>query len=279
MTRAIVLSSSAALALLLASASLPLVAQEEKPADPEDAKAAKEAHERAVATQFAQLDRNSDGALRAAEIPEKFADRFDRNGDGAITRSEFLEVSTRPQGLRRLHPMRDARARAQEAMQGFDQDKNGSVARDEYPGADYVFRAADRSRDGVLSFPELLALAQDELEDIRRRMKSPTRNEFLNLFDLRSDGRVSADEYDGPAAPFRKFDADGDGVVTYDELYPERMARREYEAPKPTDTNAVSRLDTDGDGKVGRAEFAGTDAAWRRMDRNGDGYITVADAR
>ena len=57
------------------------------------------------------------------------------------------------------------------------------------------------------------------------------------------------------------------------------MARREYEAPKPTDTNAVSRLDTDGDGKVGRAEFAGTDAAWRRMDRNGDGYITVADAR
>ena len=217
--------------------------------------------------------------MRGTEIPEKFADRFDRNGDGAIARSEFVDVSTRPAKLRRLHPMRDPRARAADALRGFDQDKNGTVSREEYPGADHVFRGADRNRDGALQPAELLALANDELEDIRKRMKSPGRTEFLTLFDLDRDNQVAPEEYDGPAVAFRRFDTDGDGVVTYDELYPERMARRAAETPKASDTNAIARFDKDEDGKVAREEFAGSDAAWKRLDRNGDGWITVADAR
>lgn len=267
-----------ALGLVLAVSADARGDDEAKP-DAEAARVQKEAHERAVGEQFSKLDRNSDGTLRGAEIPEKFAERFDRNGDGAITRSEFVEVSTRPAKLRRLHPMRDPRARAADALRGFDQDKNGTVSREEYPGADHVFRGADRNRDGVLQPAELLALASDELDDIRKRMKSPGRTEFLTLFDLDRDNRVTTEEYDGPAVAFRRFDADGDGVVTYDEIYPERMARRAAEMPKAVDTNAIARFDKDEDGKVAREEFAGSDAAWKRLDRNGDGWITVADAR
>jgi hypothetical protein len=49
--------------------------------------------------------------------------------------------------------------------------------------------------------------------------------------------------------------------------------------PKQEDENAIRKLDKDGDGKVARDEFPGSDAAWRRIDLNGDGWVTIADAR
>lgn len=37
-------------------------------------------------------------------------------------------------------------------------------------------------------------------------------------------------------------------------------------------------MDTDGDGKISKAEFTGQSEAWfKRFDRNGDGAITIAD--
>ena len=73
----------------------------------------------------------------------------------------------------------------------------------------------------------------------------------------------------------------GDGVVTYDELYPERMRQRQEAAeaakPKPQDLNVIAAMDTNEDGRVSRKEWKGTPAAWKRLDRNRDGYISVAD--
>ena len=280
-TKGWVLACAAAAAGLAAPATL-RADEEKKKGEPAEPRLSKEETERLASEQFSKHDKSGDGVLRGDEVPEKWAERFDRNGDGVIGRAEFLEVANRPPKLRRLHPMRDARARAADALRNFDQDKNGTVSREEYPGADHVFKNADRNRDGALQPAELLALANDELDDIRKRMKSPSRNEFLNLYDLERDNRVTQEEYDGPPAPFRKYDADGDGIVTYGELYPERMGNkesREMACPKPEDSNAIARLDKDGDGKVARDEFAGSDAAWRRLDRNCDGWVTVADAR
>lgn len=271
-TNAVRCAAPVVLALALASGS---ALCEDPPADPQ-AKAAEA--ERAAAERFTKLDRSGDGSLRGAEAPEGFLARFDRDGDDVITRAEYLEVLRRPERLRRLLPMRDARARAAQALRGFDADKNGSVAREEYPGADHVFRSADRNRDGALSAAELLALAHDELADVRKRMRSPGRTEFLTLFDLDGSNDVTHDEYDGPAASLRKFDTDDDGTVTYAELYPERSERREPEE-RTAGANAVAQLDKDDDGRVSRTEFPGSDAAWRRLDRNGDGWITVTDGR
>ena len=270
---------------LLALSALPAAAgDEEKKDEKKDdavARLKKDDLEKLSSEQFAKFDKTSDGNLRAAEIPAGWLERFDRDGDGIVGRSEFVEINSRPEKLRHLHPMRDARARAANTLASFDKSKDGSIQREEYPGKDDVFRGADRNRSGALETAEILSLAEDEIEDIRKKMRSPGRYEFLVIFDIDKDNQVGADEYDGPAGVFRKFDADGDGAVTYDELYPERMknAKDAPSGPKPEQISAIQALDKDGDGKVARAEFAGSDAAWRRLDLNRDGWVTAADAR
>ncbi len=234
-------------------------------------------YEKQLTERFAKVDKNRDGALRGAELPEKWVDRFDRNGDEKITKREFMVVMTRPEGLRRLFVLRDTRARARNSL-NFDQDKNGVVSEEEYPGDRNVFRKADRDRDGSLEWKELLRLADSELDDIRKRMKNPTRYEMMNLFDLNYDRKVTSNEYDGPTKAFKKYDTNNDGTVGYYEVYPDRM-EREMPKPKPEDLNVLKAMDQNDDGRVSRKEWKGTASAWRRLDRNDDGWITLADAR
>ena len=180
----------------------------------------------------------------------------------------------------RLFVSRDTRMHANNALAQFDQDKDGKVAKAEYPGDERTFEKADRNRDGFLERRELLRMAHDEIDDLRKRARSPGKYEFLGLFDLNGDRQVVQQEYDGPARTFRRLDENGDGVVDYYEIYPDRRPMEREEAPpQPEDITAQRALDTDEDGRVSRAEFKGTDAAWRRLDRNGDGWITAADAR
>ena len=235
--------------------------------------------EAAVAA-FKAADGNRDGRLTRAELGkavEPWIRRFDRDGDDVVRRKELDTVMGRPQGLRKLVVLRDARARAVVAMR-LDRDKSGTVSREEYPGETTVFRSADRNRDGELTWRELVRLAHDELEDIGRRARSPSRYEMFALFDLDGNRSITRAEYDGPARAFRKYDEDGDGTIAYVEIYPQTMEEYE-EPPKLENVNALAAMDTDGDGRVSRKEWKGTEAAWQRIDRNGDGWLTRADAR
>ena len=230
---------------------------------------------------FARHDRNRDLRLAGVEIPDAgWLERFDRDGDDVIAKREMLHVVDRGPGFDRLFVLRDPRARARNARGQFDQDKDGLVSREEYPGDPRAFEKADRDRDGKLEWKELVRMAGQELEDIRRRTKSPGKYEFFELFDLNYDRLITLAEYDGPARSFRQVDENGDGVVEYYEIYPElrpdRMARAR---PEPEDLTVIATLDADGDGRVSRAEWKGSAAAWKRVDRNGDGWLTTADAR
>jgi Ca2+-binding EF-hand superfamily protein len=59
----------------------------------------------------------------------------------------------------------------------------------------------------------------------------------------------------------------------------ERMRKEEEMGPKPEDLTILETMDKNKDGKVTREEFKGTDDAFKRLDKNGDGVITIADAR
>ncbi len=266
------------LACLLAGAPSAARAQE-KPAG-EDAPERTPGERRAAAEDlFTHLDKNRDARLRGDELPApSWLERFDRDGDDEITKKEMFTIVARGPGFDRLFVLRDPRARARSALRQFDQDKDGFVAAGEYPGNDKAFRKVDRNHDDRLEWKELVRLAEREIEDIRKRTKSPGRYDFLNLFDLDNDRRVSLNEYDGPARSFRKYDENGDGIVDYYEIYPNKRPKG-MERVAPEDLNVIATLDANDDGRVGRDEWKGSQAAWKRLDRNGDGWITTADAR
>ena len=89
----------------------------------------------------------------------------------------------------------------------------------------------------------------------------------------------------GPVAQFRSYDEDKDGVVAYDELYYMNAKDRKYRGkngrpesePKGETSTLWDLYDKDKDGRVTMEEFGGGEAVFRRLDRNRDGSLTLAD--
>lgn len=100
---------------------------------------------------------------------------------------------------------------------------------------------------------------------------------FRNLFtqiDTNKDGKVTQAEIDAyRAAQVSAADANKDGVLTIDEF------QTAYDAfIRPQMVRAFQDFDTDGDGKITSAEIdAKVGAIVSRMDRNGDGSLTIDD--
>lgn len=114
---------------------------------------------------------------------------------------------------------------------------------------------------------------------------------FIENWDLDGDGQVSRDEArERRGDIFFMFDNDEDGALNSEEydLFDETRATdmenagmgRGLRAPEGSPAQLLSRdyTDADHDGQVTREEFmTATDAWFDRVDRNGDGVITVDD--
>jgi Ca2+-binding EF-hand superfamily protein len=139
----------------------------------------------------------------------------------------------------------------------FDQNGDGFISADEFPGGQDQFQHLDAFGDGYLDAAE----ASQQPPHHR-----PEPRNILMDFDADGDGQLSEDEFPGPDEHFNNLDADGDGFLNQEELPAGR--------PSPPEGNGFENDDTDQDGMVSSSEFTGPEDLFQHLDADGDGYIT-----
>lgn len=114
---------------------------------------------------------------------------------------------------------------------------------------------------------------------------------FLEQWDGNNDGVVTLAEIkQGREHRFYAFDANADGYLDRDEYarfdkvrdagIARFSAEEQVKIRQIADGLTLPRNDTDGDGRVSRAEFIDGSAAWMKaIDKDGDGQLTSATSR
>jgi Ca2+-binding EF-hand superfamily protein len=118
-----------------------------------------------------------------------------------------------------------------------------------------------------------LASAQSQTTNDSMRMR-------LRAMDTDNDGVVTRAEWRGSDQAFREQDTNGDGVLSGEEVQGRAGQAVRSERQSRADQSAQLRaMDTDNDGVVTRAEWRGTDQAFREQDTNGDGVLSGDEVR
>lgn len=99
---------------------------------------------------------------------------------------------------------------------------------------------------------------------------------MMHGMDLNGDGRISTAEAEAMRqVQFLRWDVDGDGLITEQEMLERHRARMEQRIAK-----RFAMLDANGDGRIERAEFEEHGAArFAAMDTDGDGAVAADEMR
>ena len=254
---------------------------------------------------FRVWDADRDGVITADEIPDAaIFEKVDADGNGKVTREEVAAfLNLKPEPKREEKPAKEPPAKPPEKkseaapvpeprtvkervadfFRRFDKNQDGKVQRDELPGAgDEQWERYDRTRDGAFNRREATRYVEDQLKAAKR---NPRPDNFLELFDLNRDKKVTRREYDGPSRFFREYDRDRDRVVTEAELAmgPDRPMRADEEeaidGPTPLPKEGLlERYDANDDGRITPDELK-AENVFRRLDRNGDGVLSGPEVR
>ena len=238
---------------------------------------------------FAELDKNKDGELTKEEVPEdkrRFFEHLVRSGDkdknGSLTSAEFAA------GFKADEP----RPAANPGGAGPGGGGGGQFGEE-------MFNRLDSNGDGKLTLSEMPPMARERLEPLFKRLgkDSLTRDE-LKAAQMRpgaGGGKGAGGGGDfNPEQLFARMDANGDGKISKSEVPEgarERMGPVFKKAGKDELTKeefvAAAGQRPAGDkpganpgqgGKPGGGQFPDAEEMFSRMDANGDGKLTLAEA-
>lgn len=248
-------------------------------------------------------DADGDGRVSAAEWKgrEQGFARLDRNGDGYIDAKDKGGAlggdaaqgkgskGKGGKGAGKAHTEAEAAALRAQAKQRFaqtDRNGDGKLTADELP-AERFLELLDKNKDGAVDEAEFLAFVQKRGRSGASRQRDGAAKRrrlnagMLRRWDRDGDGSVSPSEFPGGDDLFARFDTNGDGALTTDDIAAGGKAgkagkgrAKDTPTTPAADTDPFTRQDTDGDGRLHRAEFDGTAEAWRRLDKDGDGWLT-----
>jgi Ca2+-binding EF-hand superfamily protein len=169
-------------------------------------------------------------------------------------------------------------AEAQMRFQGMDRDRDGMITRNEWNGSDQAFRNQDWNGDGVLSGDEVRPGArrqtswnQDWNHDGIVDQQDTAIAQRFRGYDRNTDSRVSANEWPGNQALFRRLDANRDGYLSMAEYTNASGSQADSQGgPAYTFVN----IDRNRDGFITRSEWRMGDADFNRLDVNRDNRIS-----
>lgn len=155
----------------------------------------------------------------------------------------------------------------------YDANGDGVVTEAEFLGADDRFARMDQDRDGQLTEADF------EGRSFGKAAGTGALGPLVRVIDTDRSRDVSAEEWQSFLA---SLDADGDGLVTSEELQAHREARREQRGlasstnrPAPRARRAFEALaDHDGDGQL---EVSDLQAIFDQLDQDGDGALATSE--
>lgn len=210
--------------------------------------------------------------------PEAFTS-LDLDRNGVIDKNDLETASDRvkitPVEQRRLPRPRAKLGDPRRTLENLDKDGDGKLDAKELRRSPYLryLDFADRNNDGALDSGELgrvRGIVNGVLNQRNRGYLKPRPEAIpFGTWDKDKDGRIDLKEWIERRYLFPILDRNRDAAVTPDEVL---RYKRSFEGD-----GFLDKFDLNGDGKVTREEFGGTPAAFRRADRNGDGFITARD--
>jgi Ca2+-binding EF-hand superfamily protein len=195
----------------------------------------------------------------------------------------------------------DFAARAKEALNRLDQNKDGYLEASEIPDSLQSqlgrFEAVDDDGDGKAYPHEIEAFLAQQQAGLRAQIHAragDSRDLLFAALDSNEDQRLDSREIETAAARLQSLDINGDDQITPDEL-PEIfelvLARGSLETPDTTFARTPSiaprsdktprwfaAMDANQDGVISRREFLGTTDQFARLDANKSGILEPAEA-
>jgi Ca2+-binding EF-hand superfamily protein len=200
-----------------------------------------------------------------------------------------------------VQPMINYAQTGKQYLTQYDKDGNQYLEKSELPDQFAPqFEVWDEDADGKVYEQEIVAsytrMMAPQLSQVRANVTA-SGDPLFGILDQTGDGRLSLREMKTAPERIRTLDRDGDGRVTKDEVpeswsvafgvgYAQYSAYRVGQAgvasqsPAPRDGTPewFTRMDRNGDGDVTLREFLGGRAKFEELDTNHDGFLEAGEA-